>query len=135
FWTSQSGSNRGQVIKIHFYSGGDSPMHVQHAPLFVFASFGCVIWQRAVRVSSECNTRASSGQRAIRAAYACSMRASTRASVSADAHAFSCRSLRNSTETGGRSSQVLCRTKRIISFWLADLFRNDASARHTTIFT
>jgi hypothetical protein len=70
-------------------------MHVRHAPLFVFASFGCVNGQRAVRAFFECNTRASNGQRAIRAASACNMRASTRASVFDGAHAFSFWSLRN----------------------------------------
>jgi hypothetical protein len=94
-------------------------MHVRHAPLFVFASFGCVNAQRAVRVFFEWNTRASNGQRAIRAASACNTRASTRASVFGGAHAFSFWSLGNSTETGGRSSQVFFATGRIIRFgWL-----------------
>jgi hypothetical protein len=86
---------RSSYLEDHFYAGGNSLMHVRHAPLFVFASFGCVNAQRAVRVFFECNTRASNAQRAIHAASACNMRASTRASVFGGAHAFSCWSLRN----------------------------------------
>ncbi len=81
-------------LEAHFYAGGNSLMHVRHAPLFVFASFACVNGQRAVRVFFECNTRASNAQHAIHAACACNMRASTRASVFGDAHAFSFWSLR-----------------------------------------
>ena len=87
---SNPGATEVSYLEDHFYAGGNSLMHVRHAPLFVFASFGCVNGQRAVRAFFECNTRASNGQRAIRAASACNMRASTRASVFGGAHAFPC---------------------------------------------
>jgi len=57
---------------------------------FVFAVFGQADGQRAVRVVSACNTRASNGQRAIRAASACNTRASIRPSVFGGVHAFPC---------------------------------------------
>jgi hypothetical protein len=107
-------------------------MHVRHAPLFVFASFACVSGQHAVRVFFECNTRASNGQRAIRAASACNTRASTQASVFGDAHAFSFWSLRNILRKPESEVPKFLRNGRIISFWLADLFKNDTSARHAT---
>jgi hypothetical protein len=107
-------------------------MHVRHAPLFVFASFARVNGQRAVRVFFECNTRASNGQHAIRAACACNMRASTRASVFAAAHAFSCCLDEIFYGNWGAKFPSFCGTERIISFWLADLFKNDTSGRHAT---
>jgi hypothetical protein len=69
-------------------------MHARFAPLlplfFVFAVFGRVDGQRAVRVVSACNRRASNEQRAIRAASGYNTRASIRLSVFVGVHAFSC---------------------------------------------
>src|SRR6266478_8811697 len=86
-WSSNRSAVRTRILRVSEDSA--NPL------FFVFAVFGRADEQGAIRAVSARNTRAS-----------------IRPSVFGGAHAFSCCPLRNSTETGGRRSQIIHLTKR-----------------------